>query len=217
MRERKKVINLNKQTIIIALSILIFIAAVVAVSFYLGSKNGQDNQQAEYSADHQGQSASEEKFNSFMGQQAPDFTLYSYDDKKVTLSELKGKKVVLFFTEGVMCYPSCWNQIAAFGKDEAFKKEDTVVFSIVVDTKNEWDTAIKKMPELGTSTVLFDSSQIISKEYGVLSLPSSMHKGQFPGHTYLILDKDGVIRFVKDDPQMAVRNDELRAELEKLN
>jgi len=196
MRERKKVINLNKQTIIIALSILIFIAAVVAVSFYLGSKNGQDNQQAEYSADHQGQSASEEKFNSFMGQ---------------------GKKVVLFFTEGVMCYPSCWNQIAAFGKDEAFKKEDTVVFSIVVDTKNEWDTAIKKMPELGTSTVLFDSSKIISKEYGVLSLPSSMHKGQFPGHTYLILDKDGVIRFVKDDPQMAVRNDELRAELEKLN
>src|SRR3990172_5535100 len=183
MRERKKVINLNKQTIIIALSILIFIAAVVAVSFYLGSKNGQDNQQAEYSADHQGQSASEEKFNSFMGQQAPDFTLYSYDDKKVTLSELKGKK------------------------------EDTVVFSIVVDTKNEWDTAIKTMPELGTSTVLFDSSKIISKEYGVLSLPSSMHKGQFPGHTYLILDKDGVIRFVKDDPQMAVRNDELRAEL----
>ena len=44
-----------------------------------------------------------------------------------------------------------------------------------------------------------------------------MHKGQFPGHTYLIIDKEGIVRFIKDDVQMAVRNDELKAELEKLN
>ena len=210
--------SLNKSTIIIALSILVFITAVVAASYILGSKNNQDNQQVDHPAEHhQGQSASEEKFNSLMGQQAPDFTLYSYDDKKVTLSEQKGKKVVLFFTEGVMCYPSCWNQIAAFGKDEAFKKEDTLVFAIVVDTKNEWKKAVDKMPELGDSTILLDLTKNISKEYGALSLPSSMHKGQFPGHTYLIVDKEGVIRFIKDDPQMAIRNDELKAELEKLN
>ena len=209
---------MNKPTIIIALSILVFIAAVVAASYILGSKNSQDDQQADHPAEHhEGQSASEEKFNALLGKQAPDFTLYSYDDKKVTLSEQKGKKVVLFFTEGVMCYPSCWNQIAAFGKDDVFKKEDTVVFSIVVDTKNEWKRAIDKMPELGATTVLFDSSRKISKDYGVLSLPSSMHKGQFPGHTYLILNKDGVVRYVFDDPQMAVRDNELKAELEKLN
>ena len=57
----------------------------------------------------------------------------------------------------------------------------------------------------------------VSREYGMLSLPSSMHKGQYPGHTYLILDKDGMVRFVRDDPQMAVRNDELKAELAKIN
>ena len=210
--------NLNKQTIIVALSILIFIAAVVGVSYILGSKNSQDNQQADHPDEHhEGQSTYEDKFNALLEKQAPDFTLYSYDYKKVTLSELKGKKVVLFFTEGVMCYPSCWNQIAAFGKDDAFKKEDTMVLAIVVDTKNEWRKAIDKMPELAQTTVLLDLSKEISKEYGVLSLSSSMHKGQFPGHTYLVLDKDGVIRFIKDDPQMAVRNDELRMELEKLN
>ena len=209
---------MNKPTIIVTFSILIFIAAVVAASYILGSKNNQDNQQADHPAEHhEGQSVYEGKFNELLGQQAPDFTLYSYDDKKVTLSEQKGKKVVLFFTEGVMCYPSCWNQIAAFGKDEAFKKEDTLVFAIVVDTKNEWKKAVDKMPELGDSTILLDLTKNVSKEYGVLSLPSSMHKGQFPGHTYLILDKDGMIRFIKDDPQMAVRNDELKAELEKLN
>lgn len=158
-----------------------------------------------------------EKLNSWVGKEAPDFTLSSYDNKKITLSSQKGKKVILFFTEGVMCYPACWNQIAAFGEDEAFKKEDIMVFNIVVDTKNEWDKAVKKMPELAQTTILHDSSKNVSREYGVLSLPSSMHKSQFPGHTYLIIDKDGVIRFVKDDPQMAVRNKELKAELEKIS
>ena len=84
-------------------------------------------------------------------------------------------------------------------------------------TKNEWEKAIDKMPELSSATILHDTSKNVSKEYGVLSLPSSMHKGQFPGHTYLVIDKEGIIRFIKDDPQMAVRNDELTTELEKLN
>lgn len=211
-------ISINKSTIIWALTITIFTGAVIGVSFYLGSKNNQDSDQIDHPAEHhQGQSASEDKFNVLLGNQAPDFTLDTYEDKKITLSELKGKKVVLFFTEGVMCYPSCWNQIAAFGKDDAFKKQDLIVLNIVVDTKNEWDRAIDKMPELASATILLDRTKNVSKEYGVLSLPSSMHKGQFPGHTYLIIDKDGIVRFVKDDPQMAVRNDELQAELEKLN
>ena len=215
---RKKVTNIKKQTVIIASCAMIFILAVIGLSFFLTRKINQDNDQLNHPGEHhENQSVYEQKFNDLLGKQPPDFTLYSYDNSKIILSEQKGKKVVLFFTEGVMCYPSCWNQIAAFGKDEIFKREDTIVFSIVVDTKNEWKKAIDKMPELGATTVLFDSSKTISKEYGVLSLPSSMHKGQYPGHTYLILDKDGVVRFTKDDPQMAVRNDELKTELEKLN
>ena len=211
-------IDINKSTIIWVLSVIVFLGAVVGVSFIIGGKSNQQSSQADHPAEHhEGQSVYEDKFNALMGKQAPDFTLNSYDDEKVTLSSQKGKKVVLFFTEGVMCYPSCWNQIAAFGKDEVFKSEDTVVFSIVVDTKNEWEKAIDKMPELGDSTILLDLTKSVSKEYGVLSLQSSMHKGQFPGHTYLIIDKAGIVRFIKDDSEMAVRNDVLKEELAKLN
>ena len=211
-------IDINKSTIIWVLSVIVFLGAVVGVSFILGGKSNKESSQADHPAEHhEGQSVYEDKFNALMGKQAPDFTLNSYDDEKVTLSSQKGKKVVLFFTEGVMCYPSCWNQIAAFGKDEVFKKEDTVVFSIVVDTKNEWEKAIDKMPELGDSTILLDLTKSVSKEYGVLYLQSSMHKGQFPGHTYLIIDKAGIVRFIKDDSEMAVRNDVLKEELAKLN
>ena len=42
-----------------------------------------------------------------------------------------------------------------------------------------------------------------------------MHKGQFPGHSYVVIDKDGVVKFVKDDVQMGIRNNELAAALEK--
>lgn len=209
---------MTKSTIIWVLSIIIFIGAIIGVSFLLADKSKPEGEQSTHPVEHhEGQSVYEDKFKALLNNKPPDFTLYSFDGKKISLSEQKGKKVVLFFTEGVMCYPSCWNQIAAFGKDEAFKKEDVVVLNIVVDTKNEWERAIDKMPELASSTILFDASRSISKEYGVLSLPSSMHKGQFPGHTYLIIDKDGIVRYVFDDPQMAVRNDELKAELVKLN
>ena len=155
-------------------------------------------------------------FNSLLGKPAPDFTLESYGGKKITLSSLKGKNVILFFNEGLMCYPACWNQIVAFGKDTELGKK-AVILNITADPKNEWKAAVDKMPDLASATVLFDGNRQVSTAYGVLTLPSSMHKGQFPGHSYVIIDKEGVIKFVKDDVQMAVRNQELAAEITKLN
>jgi len=208
---------MNKQTLIVIFSILSFIVVVVAASILLAGKGNQDKNatsQEQYTGQ---QKESEGKLNALVGKAAPNFTLYSYDNKKISLSDYKGKKVVLFFTEGVMCYPACWNQITAFGKDDVFKKGDTSVLTIVADTKGMWDQAVKKMPELLSSVVLFDAAKSVSEKYSILALPSSMHKGQFPGHTYIVLDKEGIVRYVYDDPAMAVRNNELRAELEKLN
>src|SRR3989338_1825427 len=123
--------------------------------------------------------------------------------------------VILFFNEGLMCYPSCWNQIVAFGKDAELGKK-AVLLSITADPKNDWKSALDKMPELAQATVLFDSNRQVSAKYGVLTLPSSMHKGQFPGHSYVIVDKNGIVKFVQDDVQMAVRNKELSSEIDKL-
>ncbi|KKQ29868.1 MAG: hypothetical protein A3H17_01720 [Candidatus Levybacteria bacterium RIFCSPLOWO2_12_FULL_37_14] len=154
-------------------------------------------------------------FNSLIGTIAPDFTLETYDGDKITLSSLKGNSVILFFNEGLMCYPSCWNQIVAFGKDAELGKK-AVLLSITADPKNDWKSALDKMPELAQATVLFDSNRQVSAKYGVLTLPSSMHKGQFPGHSYVIVDKNGIVKFVQDDVQMAVRNKELSSEIDKL-
>lgn len=213
-------------------AILIAINAVVSgviVVFVLGNqeRSNQPTSTAESSSQqapqtqsmddhHKPKPAVSTTFDNLKGKKAPDFSLEDYDGKKITLSSLKGKKVVLFFNEGLMCYPACWNQITAFGKDIRFNTKEIATYSIVIDPRRDWKQAIDKMPELASVTVLFDSNRAVSQTYGVLTLNSSMHRGQFPGHTYIIIDKEGIVRFSKDDFQMAVRNDELVEELKKI-
>jgi len=152
-----------------------------------------------------------------VGRPAPDFELPSYGNEPVRLSNLKGKKVVLFFNEGIMCYPACWDQIASLGKDERFGGDDAVALSVVVDPKERWKFAVDKLPDLARATVLFDADRSASQAYGVLSLPSSMHPGQLPGHTYIVIDREGIVRWVKDDPTMSNWNDELVKQLAALS
>ena len=80
-------------------------------------------------------------FNNLQGKPAPDFSLEAYDGKEYKLSDLKGKNVLLFFNEGLMCYPACWNQIAAFGKDKELA-DKAVVLNITADPKNQWKEAV---------------------------------------------------------------------------
>ncbi|MEK6887658.1 MAG: redoxin domain-containing protein [Candidatus Aenigmatarchaeota archaeon] len=155
-------------------------------------------------------------FASAVGQSAPDFTLQSVDGSNVKLSDYRGKNVVLFFNEGGMCYPACWNQIASFGNDARFNSNDAAAFSIVLDPRSQWTQITGQVPQLAKAKILFDTTSSVSSAYDVLSLPSSMHKGRYPGHTYVVIDKNGVIRYVLDDPAMAIRNDQIAAEMQKL-
>ncbi len=152
------------------------------------------------------------QFSNAIGQQAPDFTLTKQDGSKFKLSDYQNKTVVLFFNEGSMCYPACWEQIASLGNDKRFNTGDIVSASIVVDTKEQWDRIIRSQPKYGSGNILFDTNKSVSNAYGVLNLPSSMHKGLLPGHTYVIIKK-GIISYVLDDPNMALNNEVLASKL----
>ena len=168
--------------------------------------------------DHHGPAvaADDATFKSLLDKPAPDFTLEAYDGRRISLKDLKGKNVIIFFTEGAMCYPSCWDQMVAFSKEPKFNNDKTVVLSIVVDPRSDWAEAVKQMPELSSSTVLLDIDRNISLTYGALTLTSSMHRGEFPGHTYIIVDKEGIVRYQLDDEYMQIRNKELLKELDKI-
>ncbi len=208
--------SIKKSTVLTIAAVAAFIGIAAGASFFLA---GKSNESSSGSEDHhqQSQQANGGKFNSLMSTYAPDFTLEDYGGKKISLSAQNGKNVLLFFTEGAMCYPACWNQIAEFGHDNDLKKDSLTVLVITVESKSDWRRAFEKMPELTLSTILFDTTKKVSQTYGVLTLPSSMHRGQFPGHTYVLIDKGGVVRYLLDDVQMGVRNNQLKAEIEKLN
>jgi peroxiredoxin len=155
-------------------------------------------------------------FGDAVGKKAPDFSLQGIDGDTVKLSDYRGKTVVLFFNEGSMCYPACWDQMAGLANDERFNTDGVVALSIVTDQKSEWEKIVSEVPSLSKARILFDANGAVSSAYGVMSLPSSMHPGSRPGHTYFVIDKEGDIRYALDDPQMGLRNDQLASEIEKL-
>lgn len=165
---------------------------------------------------HGGASGPTSNLDSLVGKQAPDFSLTDHQGKTYSLASLQGKNVVLFFNEGMMCYPACWNQIASLGADGRLAGQDVVALSVVVDGKQEWDKAVSQMPELAQANVVHDNNSRTSSQYGMLTTKSSMHYGQLPGHTYVVIDGNGIIRHVYDDPNMAIHNDQLVDELKKL-
>lgn len=203
--------NKNKKSILtLGLVLLVSIAGLYLFYFKKSSVPSENIQKIE-----------KLKFDQAVGKEAPDFGLQDFDGNTIKLSDYRGKIVVLFFNEGAMCYPACWDQMIALGNDEKFNTNDVVVFSIVIDPKSEWEKIVSQVPQFSKAKILFDSNRAISTAYDVLVLPSSMHPpsamhpGGYPGHTYFVIDREGVIRYAFDDPQMGVRNDILFSEMSK--
>lgn len=181
------------------ISLVLIIAGVVviiALLFYLSSSGSDKN----------GGANGPQPLDAMIGKAFPSVQLNDKDGKPYALDNLKGRIVVLFFNEGIMCYPACWNQVAALGTDPKLNSDTTVAFSVVTDRPDQWQQAMAKMPDLAKATLLFDQGGSVSRELGLLTLPSSMHKGSIPGHTYIVLDKAGIVRYVYDDPTMAINN-----------
>ncbi len=193
-----------KQNIFLIIGVAGFISLIAAGIFFFQGKGKSGGSVIE-----NGQF----RFNAAVGKKAPDFTLSDMEGNQVSLSSFLGKNVILFFNEGLMCYPACLDQVVELNKLNA---ENAVAFSIVVDSSKQWVDAQKDLPYLKGAKVLFDAGAKVSRQYDTLTLDSSMHRGMFPGHTYYLIDKEGIVRYALDDPSMGNRNKELAAELSKL-
>lgn len=209
-------------------SIVVLSLVILALGYFLiknpsqGQKEDtvsvKSNTTANNPHDHGGASVAENNdlLNSLIGKEMPAISLSDKDGKAYTASDFKGKNTVLFFNEGLMCYPACWNQMAAFGDDARFNSNTTQAISIVVDPAKDWQKAIDQMPGLAKTMTMFDTNASASKQLGLLTTASSMHRGSLPGHTYIVIDKAGIVRYVFDDPNMAIANDMLAKKIEEL-
>ncbi len=155
--------------------------------------------------------------NALIGQPLPAVNFFDADNNPYSLERFKGKTVVLFFSEGLRCYPACWNQIAELGKDLRFNSDTMVALSVISDPPTDWQKATDKMSSLKQALTIFDTNADAARALGLLNLGSSMHRNTIPGHTYVVLDKDGVVRYVYDDPSMSINNDMLIKKIAEFN
>lgn len=129
------------------------------------------------------------------GQPAPEFTLPSTDGSQVSLSDFQGRSVLLYFHEGGMCQPCFdqirdleqqWDKVAAEGVDE-----------LVTITVEPVDLLAQNMADDGLSSIaLSDPDLAVSKQYSAEQY--GMMGGTTPGHSFLLVDPDGMIRWRAD-------------------
>ncbi|MDP2671793.1 MAG: peroxiredoxin family protein [bacterium] len=148
-----------------------------------------------------------------LGASAPSFRLPAADGRQVSLADYSGKNILLYFQEGLMCQP-CWKQIGTLERDLAsFEQIQTEIVTVGVDSAAEWKPilraeGIKEIP------ILIDADREMSQTYGVLSMPSQMHSDR-PGHTFVLVNKEGKIAWIADYSTMRVSNEEILSSVEE--
>ena len=126
---------------------------------------------------------------------APVFTLPSTSGQSVSLEQFRGHPVVLYFNEGAGC-GSCTVQMAQIEQDPAVKAAGITVLPIVMNSK---DQILPDLHQYGVTTPYLLDDGTVSKAYGVLG--TGMHAG-LPGHSFVLVDKDGIKKWTGSYPSM---------------
>lgn len=121
-----------------------------------------------------------------VGDQAPNFTLPSQSGEFVSLNDLRGKNVVLYFYPKDDT-PGCTAQACGFRDQyKVFKDAGAEVIGVSSDSteSHQQFAAQYRLP----FTLLSDAGGTIRKRYGATTM------GMLPGRVTYVIDKNGVVR-----------------------
>lgn len=130
-----------------------------------------------------------------VGQTAPDFTLNDQDNNPVTLSELQGKKVLIYFYPRAST-PGCTTQACALRDSKAeLDALNVVVLGISPDTPKKLTNFINKQ-ELNF-TLLADEDHAVCEKYHVWQLKKFMGKENMGVvRTSFLIDENGNLEHI---------------------
>lgn len=139
-----------------------------------------------------------------VGSPAPDFTLPSTSGTDVSLSSLRGTKVLLAFFP-LAFTGVCTTEMCAFTEDfDAFAATGTVVLPISVDAV----PSLKEFKAKGKIGVdlLSDFKREVSRRYGTL-----LEDKYFSNRAYILIDGAGVVRWAhaEESPGQRRENPEI--------
>jgi mycoredoxin-dependent peroxiredoxin len=146
-----------------------------------------------------------------VGTPAPDFTLASTDGSETTLSNLRGKNVLLAFFP-LAFTRVCTTQLCDFSEDlQRFLAAGTTVLPISVDSV----PALKefKAKEHLTLDLLSDFKREVCRRYGTL-----LEEQFYSARAYVLIDASGVVRWTYSEVTPGTRreNDELLRQIQAL-
>ena len=137
---------------------------------------------------------------------APDFTLTDTSGTQVSLAGLRGKNVLLYFSEGAGC-EACLVQMAQIEKDPGFAAAGLTVLPIVMNSK---DQITADMAANGVRTPFLLDDGTVSTAYGTIG--KGMH-ADLPGHSFVLIDKAGNQRWYGEYPSMFLSTTDLLKEV----
>jgi thioredoxin-dependent peroxiredoxin len=149
-----------------------------------------------------------------VGKKAPPFTLLDSSNKKVSLSDFAGRKVILYFYPKDMT-SGCTQEACDFRDSfPNFKKVKTEVIGISIDST----ASHKKFSDKYDLpfTLLCDEKKEVVQKYGVWK-EKSMYGKKYMGieRTTFIIDEDGKIRNIFQKVKVAGHVEEILQALKK--
>ncbi len=150
-----------------------------------------------------------------LGQSAPDFTTLNQREEEVSLSGLKGKKVVLYFYPKAMT-PGCTVQACGL-RDTQKELEDrnVVVLGLSPDAPKRLQKFIDR-DELNFD-LLSDEDHAIAEKYGVWAMKKFMGREFMGVHRItFIINEDGKLVHIMEKVKTKTHHDDLIAALDAL-
>lgn len=137
-----------------------------------------------------------------IGRAAPDFTLLDLGGQEVSLDQFKGKIVLLDFW-ATWCGP-CRLVMPLLERMQTEYSDTMVQLAINVMEPN--DMVEEYVREQGIhALVLMDQEGSVSLTYGAIGIP-----------TQVLIDREGIVRFVQEGFSPAVGLSQLRSEIDKI-
>lgn len=149
------------------------------------------------------------------GAPAPAFTLTSGDGTPVSLSDYRGRTVLLYFQEGLSCQP-CWDQIRDLEQHQAALRAAGVDAVVSITTDPTPLIGRKAVDENLATPVLSDPDLAVSRAYDANQY--GMMGDMRDGHSFVLVGPDGTIEWRADyggapDYTMFLPTDKMLADL----
>jgi peroxiredoxin len=130
-----------------------------------------------------------------VGHKAPDFSLYDSEKKKVTLTELRGKNIVLLFFP--FAFSSVCTKELCTVRDNIgdYQKLNAEVFGISVDSY--YTLARFKYDQNFNFSLLSDFNKEVSTAYGSLYEKFGLDMKGVSKRSAFVIDKVGIVRYAE--------------------